>query len=46
VLGHVVRNQLVHGGATWDSAANRSHVHNGAFLLECLLPVIIDMMMD
>lgn len=43
---YVLRNQLVHGGATWDSGANRNQVRDGAALLGCLLPVFIDLMMD
>jgi hypothetical protein len=43
---YVLRNQLVHGGATWNSAANRAQVRDGAALLGCLLPVFIDLMMD
>lgn len=43
---YVLRNQLVHGGATWNSAANRNQVRDGAALLGCLLPVFIDLMMD
>ncbi|MCP5385458.1 MAG: hypothetical protein H6916_01395 [Novosphingobium sp.] len=43
---YVLRNQLVHGGATWNSNANRSQVRDGAALLGCLLPVFIDLMMD
>ncbi len=43
---YVLRNQLVHGGATWDSNTNRSQVRDGAALLGCLLPVFIDIMMD
>ena len=43
---YVLRNQLVHGGATWDSSANRNQVRDGAALLGCLLPVFIDLMMD
>lgn len=43
---YVLRNQLVHGGATWNSEANRSQVRDGAALLGCLLPVFIDLMMD
>lgn len=43
---YVLRNQLVHGGATWDSSANRNQVRDGASLLGCLLPVFIDLMMD
>ena len=43
---YVLRNQLVHGGATWNSNANRNQVRDGAALLGCLLPVFIDLMMD
>ncbi|MAQ30820.1 MAG: hypothetical protein CL950_12795 [Erythrobacter sp.] len=43
---YVLRNQLVHGGATWNSNANRDQVRDGAALLGCLLPVFIDLMMD
>jgi hypothetical protein len=43
---YVLRNQLVHGGATWDSSANRNQVRDGTSLLGCLLPVFIDLMMD
>lgn len=43
---YVLRNQLVHGGATWDSSANRAQVNDGASILACLLPIFIDEMMD
>ena len=43
---YVLRNQLIHGGATWNSGANRDQVRDGASLLGCLLPVFIDLMMD
>lgn len=43
---YVLRNQLVHGGATWDSAVNRAQVRDGAAVLGCLLPIFIDLMMD
>lgn len=43
---YVLRNQLVHGGATWNSQANRAQVRDGAALLGHLLPVFIDLMMD
>lgn len=43
---YVLRNQLVHGGATWNSGANRAQVRDGAALLGCLLPVFVDLMMD
>lgn len=43
---YVLRNQLMHGGATWNSDANRAQVRDGAALLGCLLPLFIDLMMD
>lgn len=43
---YVLRNQLIHGGATWNSSVNRSQVKDGAALLGVLLPVFVDIMMD
>lgn len=43
---YVLRNQLVHGGATWNSKVNRDQVRDGAAVLGFLLPVFIDIMMD
>jgi hypothetical protein len=43
---YVLRNQLVHGGATWNSNTNRSQVRDGAAVLGWLLPIFIDIMMD
>ncbi len=43
---YVLRNQLVHGGATWNSAVNRDQVRDGTAVLGSLLPVFIDIMMD
>jgi hypothetical protein len=43
---YVLRNQIVHGGATWNSEINRKQVKDGAALLHCLLPLFIDLMMD
>ena len=43
---YVLRNQLVHGGATWNSSVNRDQVRDGAAVLGWLLPVFIDIMMD
>ena len=42
----VLRNQLVHGGATWNSSINRAQVKDGAAVLGWLLPVFIDIMLD
>ena len=43
---YVLRNQLVHGGATWNSAVNRDQVRDGASILGFLMPVFVDVMMD
>ena len=43
---YVLRNQLIHGGATWDSSVNRDQVRSGSRILEFLVPVFIDIMMD
>ena len=43
---YVLRNQLIHGGATWNGSVNRSQVKDGAAVLSALLPVFIDIMMD
>lgn len=43
---YVLRNQLIHGGATWNSSANRDQVRDGAAVMGWLLPIFIDIMMD
>ncbi|MFM7912230.1 MAG: hypothetical protein ACKO9W_08590, partial [Bacteroidota bacterium] len=42
---YVLRNQLIHGGATYKSQVNRAQVRDGANLLTALLPVMIELMM-
>lgn len=43
---YTLRNQLVHGGATYKSEVNRSQVIDGKNLLSMLVPLIIEIMMD
>ena len=43
---YVLRNQLVHGGATWNSRVNRHQVKDGANILGTILPLIISVMLD
>jgi hypothetical protein len=43
---YVLRNQLVHGGSTWNSGVNRAQVRDGAAILSFLMPVFVDLMMD
>lgn len=42
---YVLRNQLMHGSATWKSSVNRTQVKDGAEILSHLIPIIIDLMM-
>lgn len=43
---YVLRNQLMHGGATWTSRVNRRQVNDGNSLLGDLVPVAIELMLD
>jgi len=43
---YVLRNQLVHGGATWNSRVNRAQVRDGANILGKLVPYIIQILLD
>lgn len=43
---YVLRNQLIHGGATHNSSYNRERVQNGIQLLMVLMPVFLDLMFD
>jgi len=43
---YVLRNQLVHGGATWNSQVNRDQLRDGAAILGTLLPLCLSVMLD
>ena len=43
---YTLRNQLVHGGATWQSTVNREQVTTCARILDRLVPIVIELMMD
>ncbi|GAB2735009.1 HEPN domain-containing protein [Melaminivora jejuensis] len=43
---YTLRNQLMHGGATWNSSVNRAQVRDGRALLARMLPVLLDVMMQ
>ncbi len=43
---YVLRNQLIHGGATWNSSVNRGQVRDGARIMAFLVPLFIELMMD
>lgn len=43
---YTLRNQLVHGGATWNSSTNRDQIRDGVNFLAKFVPSIIEIMMD
>lgn len=43
---YVVRNQLVHGGATYKSSVNRAQVKDAQRILSYLIPAIIELMIE
>ncbi len=43
---YTLRNQLVHGGATWNSSVNRSQIQDGAAILGLIVPAVIHLMME
>ena len=43
---YTLRNQLVHGGATWNSSINRDQLRGGDAFMSKLVPHIIELMMD
>lgn len=43
---YVLRNQVLQGGATYQSSVNREQVEDGVKLLACLLPIIIRIMLN
>jgi len=42
---YTLRNQLVHGGSTWNSGVNRDQVNEGARILGLLVPLMVFLMM-
>lgn len=43
---YTLRNQLMHGGATWNSSVNRDQVRDCTSLMAKLVPVVIEIMLD
>ncbi len=41
---YVLRNQLVHGGATWNSRLNRAQLRDGCAILGALTPTMVSIM--
>ena len=43
---YTLRNQLVHGGATWNSSVNRDQIRDCTNFLGKLVPLVIEIMLD
>ncbi len=43
---YTLRNQLLHGGATWNSSVNRHQITQGAAIMGQVVPIIIHLMMN
>ena len=43
---YVIRNQLIHGGATWGGKVNRSQLRDGGAILGEVVPLVIEILMD
>ena len=43
---YTLRNQLIHGGATWGSSVNREQIRDCVGLLGKVVPLVIEIMMD
>lgn len=43
---YVLRNQLMHGGATYQSMVNRQQVRDGCHMLSFLMPIIVKIMLE
>ena len=43
---YILRNQIMHGGSTWNSSVNRDQLRDGAAILGSIIPVMLELMMD
>ena len=43
---YTLRNQLIHGGATWNGKVNRSQVTDGQSIISFLIPNFLEIMMN
>jgi hypothetical protein len=43
---YVLRNQLLHGAATWNSGVNREQVRDGVAILGRLIPEVLEIMLN
>lgn len=43
---YTLRNQLMHGGATWQGSVNRDQIKQGADIMGHVVPIVIHLMMN
>jgi hypothetical protein len=43
---YTLRNQIVHGGATYKSKVNRAQVRDACNILKLMIPLVIDIMIE
>jgi hypothetical protein len=43
---YTLRNQIIHGGATYNSKLNRSQLRDACNIMQLLMPIIIDIMLE
>ena len=43
---YMLRNQIMHGGATYKSKVNRAQVKDAVNILKLFIPIIIDIMIE
>lgn len=43
---YTLRNQLIHGGATWNGSLNRTQLRDAASFMRDLMPIVLMFMME
>jgi len=43
---YTLRNQIIHGGATWESSVNRAQIRDGLNILKTVVPIVVFIMME
>jgi hypothetical protein len=43
---YTLRNQMIHGGATWNGNVNRNQIRDSVHILRKMIPVLIEIMMN
>ena len=43
---YTLRNQLIHGGATWESAVNRDQIRDGVQIMSQIVPAMLSIMLN